>query len=79
MSSKPERSQLSASRSEAADRRRRCPARHHHPLPVAPENAASVYPSYTANRAVNAVPWVCEAPSGIRTTADLPQIIPVLV
>ncbi|GHB60575.1 dihydrodipicolinate reductase [Streptomyces umbrinus] len=47
-------------------------------FPVAPENAAAVYPSYTANRAVNAVPWVCEAPSGIRTTADLPQIIPDL-
>ncbi|MER5756338.1 dihydrodipicolinate reductase [Streptomyces sp. NPDC002088] len=44
-------------------------------FPVAPENAAAVYPSYTANRAVNAVPWVCEAPSGIRTTADLPHIV----
>lgn len=47
-------------------------------FPVAPENAAAVYPSYTANRAVNAVPLVCEAPAGIRTTADLPQIVPLL-
>jgi hypothetical protein len=35
-------------------------------------------PGYTANRAVNAVPYVCAAPPGIRTTVDLPQIIPVL-
>jgi 4-hydroxy-tetrahydrodipicolinate reductase len=47
-------------------------------FPVAPERAAAVFPSYTANRAVNAVPWVCEAPAGIRSTADLPQIVPHL-
>jgi len=35
-------------------------------------------PGYTANRAVNAVPYVCAASPGIRTTVDLPQIIPVL-
>jgi len=35
-------------------------------------------PGYTANRAVNAVPYVCAAPAGIRTTVDLPQIIPAL-
>ena len=35
-------------------------------------------PGYTSNRAVNAVPYVCAAPPGIRTTVDLPQIIPVL-
>jgi len=35
-------------------------------------------PSYTANRPVNAIPYVCAAPPGIRTTVDLPQIIPVL-
>jgi 2,4-diaminopentanoate dehydrogenase len=33
---------------------------------------------YTANRAVNAVPYVCAAPPGLRTTVDLPQIIPTL-
>jgi hypothetical protein len=35
-------------------------------------------PGYTANRAVNAVPYVCAAPAGIRTTVDLPQVIPAL-
>ena len=35
-------------------------------------------PGYTANRAVNAIPYVCAAPSGLRTTVDLPQIIPAL-
>jgi hypothetical protein len=40
---------------------------------------AEMTPGYTANRAVNAVPYVCAAPPGIRTTVDLPQIIPVLV
>jgi 4-hydroxy-tetrahydrodipicolinate reductase len=35
-------------------------------------------PGYTANRPVNAVPFVCAAPAGIRTTVDLPQIIPAL-
>jgi 4-hydroxy-tetrahydrodipicolinate reductase len=35
-------------------------------------------PGYTANRAVNAVPYVCAASPGIRTTVDLPQIIPAL-
>jgi 4-hydroxy-tetrahydrodipicolinate reductase len=42
------------------------------------ELAAEMTPGYTANRAVNAVPFVCAAAPGIRTTADLPQIIPVL-
>ena len=32
-------------------------------------------PGYTANRAVNAVPVVCAAAPGIRTTVDLPQVI----
>jgi 2,4-diaminopentanoate dehydrogenase len=35
-------------------------------------------PGYTANRAVNAIPYVCAAAPGIRTTVDLPQIIPAL-
>jgi hypothetical protein len=39
------------------------------------EQMGDVSPGYTANRAVNAVPFVCAAPPGIRTTADLPQII----
>jgi hypothetical protein len=42
------------------------------------ERMAATTPGYTANRAVNAVPYVCEAPPGIRTTVDLPQIIATL-
>jgi len=37
-----------------------------------------VSPGYTAHRAVNAVPYVCAAAPGIRTSVDLPQIIPTL-
>ena len=44
-------------------------------FPVAPENYADMTPGLTAHRPVNAVPYVCEAPAGIRTTVDLPQII----
>jgi 4-hydroxy-tetrahydrodipicolinate reductase len=40
-----------------------------------PEELAETTPGYTAHRAVNAVAVVCEAPAGIRTTPDLPQII----
>jgi 4-hydroxy-tetrahydrodipicolinate reductase len=39
---------------------------------------AATTPGYTAHRAVNAIPYVCAAPPGIRTSVDLPQIIPVL-
>jgi 4-hydroxy-tetrahydrodipicolinate reductase len=42
------------------------------------EEMAERTPSYTANRAVNAVPVVCAATPGIRTTVELPQIIGVL-
>jgi 4-hydroxy-tetrahydrodipicolinate reductase len=44
-------------------------------FPVAPENYADMTPGLTAHRPVNAVPYVCEAPAGIRTTVDLPQIV----
>jgi hypothetical protein len=47
-------------------------------FPVAPERWASVSPGLTAHRAVNAVPVVCAASPGIRTTADLPQVIAAL-
>lgn len=47
-------------------------------LPIPLERMAEVAPGYTAHRAVNAVPAVCAAPAGIRTTADLPQIIATL-
>jgi 4-hydroxy-tetrahydrodipicolinate reductase len=45
------------------------------PFPFPIEEMAERSPGYTANRAVNAVPVVCAAPPGIRTTMDLPQII----
>ncbi|WP_460060632.1 NAD(P)H-dependent amine dehydrogenase family protein [Streptomyces sp. YKOK-I1] len=41
-------------------------------FPVPLERLASVSPGYTAHRAVNAVPAVCAAAPGIRTTVDLP-------
>ncbi|TDV49826.1 dihydrodipicolinate reductase [Actinophytocola oryzae] len=47
-------------------------------FPVPLDTIASVTPGYTANRAVNAVPVVCAAPPGIRTTVDLPQIVAAL-
>jgi 4-hydroxy-tetrahydrodipicolinate reductase len=43
--------------------------------PVEPENYAEMTPGLTAHRPVNAIPYVCEAPPGIRTIIDLPQII----
>jgi 2,4-diaminopentanoate dehydrogenase len=42
------------------------------------ERMAALSPGYTANRAVNSVPFVCAAPPGITTSIDLPQIVSVL-
>lgn len=42
------------------------------------ERKAETTPGYTAHRAVNAVPYVCEAAPGIRTSAELPQFVPNL-
>jgi 4-hydroxy-tetrahydrodipicolinate reductase len=44
-------------------------------FPCAPENYADMTPGLTAHRPVNAVPYVCDAAPGIRTSVDLPQII----
>jgi hypothetical protein len=44
-------------------------------FPVAPENYAEMTPGLTAHRPINIIPYLCEAPAGIRSTADLPQII----
>ncbi|MCB2072658.1 MAG: dihydrodipicolinate reductase [Novosphingobium sp.] len=44
--------------------------------PVADEDYAAFTPGLTAHRPVNAIPYVCEAEPGIRTTVDLPQVIP---
>jgi 4-hydroxy-tetrahydrodipicolinate reductase len=47
-------------------------------MPIPLDRMADVSPAYTANRAVNAVPYVCAAAAGIVTTLDLPQIVPAL-
>jgi 4-hydroxy-tetrahydrodipicolinate reductase len=47
-------------------------------LDVPIEQMADLSPGFTANRAVNAIPFVCAAAPGIRTTKDLPYIIPNL-
>jgi 2,4-diaminopentanoate dehydrogenase len=44
-------------------------------MPVPLERMAAVSPGYTAHRAVNAIPFVCEAAPGIRSSVELPQII----
>lgn len=44
-------------------------------FPVSPEDYPNVTPGFTAHRAVNAVPVVCAAQPGIRTTMDLPQVV----
>ena len=44
-------------------------------FPVPLEDYAAMTPGLTAHRAVNAVPVVCAATPGIRTTAELPQVI----
>jgi hypothetical protein len=44
-------------------------------FPIPPERYPLVSPGFTGNRVLNAVPAVCAAEPGIRTTADLPQVI----
>jgi 4-hydroxy-tetrahydrodipicolinate reductase len=45
-------------------------------FPVALEDFGPVMPGYTGNRPVNAIPFVCAAPPGVLSTADLPPITP---
>lgn len=47
-------------------------------FPVPLERMADVSPGYTAHRAVNAIPVVCAAAPGIRTSVELPQVIATL-
>jgi len=47
-------------------------------MPVPLDRMAAVSPAYTANRAVNAVPYICAAAPGILTTLDLPQVVAAL-
>ena len=44
-------------------------------FPVADKDYAAFTPGITAHRPVNAIPAVCEAAPGIRTTIELPHII----
>jgi 2,4-diaminopentanoate dehydrogenase len=44
-------------------------------FPIAMEHYAAMTPGLTAHRAVNAVPALCAAPPGIRTTAELTQVV----
>ncbi len=44
-------------------------------FPVEMAHYADMTPGLTAHRPVNAIPYVCDAEPGIRTTVDLPQII----
>ncbi len=44
-------------------------------FPVSEADYPSVSPNFTAHPPVNAVPYVCEAPPGVQTSADLPLII----
>lgn len=46
------------------------------PFPIPVDDLGAHTPAYTANRPVNAVPYVCDARPGILTTADLPPITP---
>jgi 4-hydroxy-tetrahydrodipicolinate reductase len=45
-------------------------------FPVPLEKLGSFVPAYNANRAVNAIPYVCAASPGILSTEDLPAILP---
>jgi 4-hydroxy-tetrahydrodipicolinate reductase len=46
------------------------------PFPIPLDELGAHTPAYTANRPVNAVPYVCAAPPGILATRDLPPILP---
>jgi 4-hydroxy-tetrahydrodipicolinate reductase len=45
-------------------------------FPIPLEALGDYTPAYTANRPVNAIPYVCAAPPGILVTADLAPIVP---
>jgi hypothetical protein len=44
-------------------------------FPVPAERWAEISPNLTAHRPINSIPFVCAAAPGMRTTADLPQIV----
>jgi len=48
-------------------------------FPVSAEKLSPAMAGITAYRVVNAVPYIVEAPAGIRTSAELPAIVPLMV
>ena len=46
------------------------------PFPIPVQDLVDYTPAYTANPAVNAVPFVCAARPGLLRTADLPPLTP---
>ncbi len=46
------------------------------PFPIPLDELGSFTPAYTANRPVNAIPYICAAPAGIVATTDLAPITP---
>jgi hypothetical protein len=46
------------------------------PIPVPLDELPDVVPAINANGPVNAIPYLCAAPPGILTTADLPPLVP---
>jgi 2,4-diaminopentanoate dehydrogenase len=46
------------------------------PFPIPLDELGAFTPAYTANRPVNAIPYVCAADPGILSTTDLPPIVP---
>ena len=46
-------------------------------FPVSPEDYPKVSPGFTAHPVVNAIPALCAAEPGIRTSTDL-KVLPVL-
>ena len=45
-------------------------------FPISPDRVSPAMAAITAYRVINAVPYICAAEPGIRTTADLPNIVP---
>jgi hypothetical protein len=45
-------------------------------FPLPPQQVSAAMAAQTAYRVINAVPFVCAAPPGICTTAELPNIVP---
>jgi 4-hydroxy-tetrahydrodipicolinate reductase len=45
-------------------------------FPIPLDDLAAFTPAYTANRPVNAIPYVCAARPGILATVDLPHLLP---